>query len=196
MFKTLFSGENYTFRDFCETKSVSKGAIVIDMNESLPQMTVEEEKELETLLKVSGGDPKVSREKIFARYGLSDDALEKRIEELKSKGEASHNYIFVGRVGQFCPILPGCGGGVLYRKADGKYYAVTGTKDFRWLESEIVKRMEKQDQIDRSYYDKLVEEAIRTIDEIGEKTGTGSYKSLIGQEVADAFEWPPETPKY
>ena len=88
-----------------------------------------------------------------------------RNEEL---GTDKHNYIFVGRVGQFCPIKPGCGGGVLYRKADDKYYAVTGTKDYRWLESEMVKLLDKEDDIDRSYYDKLVNAAITDISKRGD----------------------------
>ena len=88
-----------------------------------------------------------------------------RNEEL---GTDEHNYIFVGRVGQFCPIKPGCGGGVLYRKADDKYYAVTGTKDYRWLESEMVKLLDKEDDIDRSYYDKLVDAAITDISKHGD----------------------------
>ena len=88
-----------------------------------------------------------------------------RNEEL---GTDEHNYIFVGRVGQFCPIKSGCGGGVLYRKADGKYYAVTGTKDYRWLESEMVKLLDKEGDIDRSYYDKLVDAAITDISKHGD----------------------------
>ena len=67
--------------------------------------------------------------------------------------EGDHNYIFVGRVGQFCPIKSGHGGGELYRYNDGKYYSATGTKGFRWLESEMVKSLGKESVIDRSYYD-------------------------------------------
>lgn len=58
--------------------------------------------------------------------------------------EGEHNYIFVGRVGQFCPIKPGCGGALLVREAgakdngETKYDSVTGAKDYRWLESEMV----------------------------------------------------------
>ena len=74
-------------------------------------------------------------------------------------GEDEHNYIFVGRVGLFTPIKPGCGGGELFREKDGKYYAVTGTKGYRWLESEMVKELGKEDCIDESYYEQLVAEA-------------------------------------
>lgn len=56
----------------------------------------------------------------------------------------------------------------MYRKADGKYYAVTGTKNYRWLESEMVKLLGKEDDIDRSYYDKLVDDAITDISKHGD----------------------------
>ena len=74
-----------------------------------------------------------------------------------------HNYIFVGRVGQFCPIKEGCGGGILLREKDGKYSSVVGTKGYRWLESEYVKVTDKQDDIDKGYYRKLVDTAVDTL---------------------------------
>lgn len=77
--------------------------------------------------------------------------------------EGEHSYIFVGRVGQFCPIKPGCGGGELLRKKDDKYSSVTGTKGYRWLESETVKALHKEEDIDKSYYKKLVDAAVETI---------------------------------
>lgn len=198
VFKTLFSHEEYAFKDFCETKSVAKGAIVIDMNENLPQLTAEEQKEYGDILKIMDPSETVSKDKLMKRYGLTEDMIGGRLRELKEKEDKSHNYIFVGRVGQFCPIIPGGGGGVLYRNADDKYYAIGGTKNYRWLESEVVKTLEKEDQIDRSYYDKLVEEAVRTIDEIGNKCGYGGYSKLVGKpaEPDDGFEWPPGCPKY
>ena len=198
VFKTLFSHEEYAFKDFCETKSVAKGAIVIDMNENLPQLTAEEQKEYGDILKIVDPSESISRDKLMKRYGLTEDRVEERLNELKEKEDKSHNYIFVGRVGQFCPIIPGGGGGILYRNADEKYYAIGGTKNYRWLESEVVKTLEKEDQIDRSYYDKLVEEAVKTIDEVGNKCGYGGYSKLVGKPVEpdDGFEWPPECPKY
>lgn len=72
---------------------------------------------------------------------------------------------FVGRAGLFTPILPGHGGGTLYRVADGKQYALAGTKDYEWLESENVQVMDKQDDIDVSYYDAKTEEAKRHLEE-------------------------------
>lgn len=82
--------------------------------------------------------------------------------------EDEHNYIFIGKVGQFCPIKPGCGGGVLYREKDGKYYAATGTKGYRWLESEMVMEMSKMNDIDESYFIAMADAAVDTIKQYGD----------------------------
>ena len=78
-------------------------------------------------------------------------------------GEDQHDYRFIGRVGSFCPIKPGHGGAKLMRSKDQiKYAAVTGTKDHRWLESEVVQKV-KEDDIDISYFEDLCEDAKETI---------------------------------
>lgn len=82
--------------------------------------------------------------------------------------EGEHNYIFVGKVGQFCPIKPGCGGGLLMREKDGKYYAATGTKGYRWLESEMVFELNKLDDIDESHFKAMADTAIDTIKKYGD----------------------------
>lgn len=82
--------------------------------------------------------------------------------------EDQHNYVFVGKVGSFCPMKVGCGGGILLREKDGKYYAATGSKGYRWLESEVVRNLHKENDIDRSYYDRLVDEAVASISEYGD----------------------------
>ena len=83
-------------------------------------------------------------------------------------GEDEHDYHFVGRAGQFCPIKPGCGGGLLMREKDGKYYAAGGTKGYRWLESEEVKALGKEDDIDVKYYLDLVDDAVEAISQYGD----------------------------
>ena len=94
-------------------------------------------------------------------------------------GEDEHNYIFVGRVGQFCPVVSGVGGGVLVReKKDGNGYdAVNGTKGYRWLESEVVRSRDMMDQVDRSYYKKLADDAIDTIEKFG------SFEQFVNETV-------------
>ena len=126
VFKKLFSKEEIAFNDVCETKSVSS-ALYLDMNEKLPQLTTEEERELSAIDKAwhspAGGK---SLEDVAAKYGYTYEEAGERYSELCKKDEATHNYIFIGRVGQFCPIKPGAGGGLLMREKDGKYYAATG----------------------------------------------------------------------
>ena len=82
--------------------------------------------------------------------------------------EEEHKYQFVGKAGSFCPMKPGCGGGLLLREKDGKYYAVTGTKGYRWMEAEVVQELHKEDDIDQSYYIALVDAAVETISKYGD----------------------------
>lgn len=151
VFKKLFSKEEITFEDMCETKSVKVGNIYLDMNEKLSDVS-EQEKELAKLLK--NKDP--------------DKVDQIVVEELKKQIEKGHCYQFVGRVGLFCPMKPGTGGGILYREANGKYYAVTGTSGYRWMEAEMVKTLHKENDIDISYYEHLCNEAVKSISEYGD----------------------------
>ena len=82
----------------------------------------------------------------------------------ESLAEDEHDYHFVGKAGRFCPILPGKGGGLLMREKDGKYSFATGSKGYRWLESEMVKALGREKDIDRSYYNAMVDEAKSAID--------------------------------
>ena len=54
------------------------------------------------------------------------------------------------------------------REQNGKYYAATGTKGYRWLESEMVRNLGKEEDIDLSYYNNLVDEAIENISKYGD----------------------------
>lgn len=157
VFKKLFSKEPIVFEDMCETKSVTS-ALYLDMNETLPDVS-EYEKQFAKLLKDIGDISKL------------EDPMTDECQEFERLGKIiadGHNYIFVGRVGQFCPIKPGCDGGLLMREKDGKYYAATGSKGYRWKESEIVKELGLEEEIDRSYYDKLVDDAVETISKYGD----------------------------
>ena len=172
MFKKLFSHEEITFEDMCETKSV-KDALYLDMNEKLPDVS-EYEKEHTTLWKD------------ICDMTLPHDAeMERkcaRAEELSDLIAQGHNYVFIGKVGQFCPMMDGFGGGVLLRQTDNKktgekgYAAVTGTKGYRWMESEMVRQLDKQDGIDRSYYDAMVDAAIQDI------SGYGDFEWFVSED--------------
>lgn len=86
--------------------------------------------------------------------------------------EGEHEYKFVGRAGQFCPIREGFGGGLLMRKQGDKYNFATGARGYRWLESEYVKDSDLEDgAIDRGYFDGLVTDAIDAINKFGDFYG-------------------------
>ena len=158
VFKTLFSKEGIAFEDMCETKSVSS-SLYLDMNEDLPDVS-EQEKGLEKFIKRckdAGIIPDLS--------GNSGDG---ELDGLIAQIAKGHNYIFIGKVGSFCPIKEGCGGGLLMREKDGKYYAATGSKGYRWLESEMVKELGKEADINRSYYDNMISDAVDTISQYGD----------------------------
>ena len=137
VFKTLFSKEDITFEDMCETKSVTSSLYLRNNDPDAEEVIIDVDTGKEKVIKV-GDKPE-----------------------------------FVGRVGQFCPIKPGCGGKELLRESkdkDGniKYAAATGTKGYLWLESEVVKILNKEKDIDRSYYDKMVNDAVESISKYGD----------------------------
>jgi len=117
VFKTLFSGEDLSFDDFCENRSVLQGTMYLDR---------EEHEKNETL------DYRTMRH--------------------------------LGRTGRFVPVLEG--GGTLLRVKDDKYYAVTGTKGHRWIEAELAKSIDNL-KIDMTYFTKLGDEAVKTIEKFG-----------------------------
>ena len=105
----------------------------------------------------------------------------------ESLPDGEHDYRFVGRVGNFCPIKPGCGGGLLMREGKDKegnlkYDAATGSKGYRWLEAEAVKGVCEQN-IDRSYYDALVDGAIEAIGKYGDVEWFLSDDTYEGSEL-------------
>ena len=141
------------------------------MNFNLPDVS-EYENELDKLRKSfkETCDGKIVKPDDFDNMNSVPGTFTDERDRLKHEISKGHNYIFVGRVGQFCPIKPDKGGGILYRCDNQKYYAVTGTKGYRWLESEVVKTLGKEADIDRSYYDKLVNDAVENISQYGDFT--------------------------
>ena len=164
VFKKLFSNEDIEFKDLCVTKSVTT-AMYLDMNEDLPDVTAYE---VELATREWNDKHDDSKPKRLRFPELSVEQLMKRV-------ESGHKYCFIGRVGNFCPIRKGDGGGVLVREKDGRYHSVGGTLSpskipYRWLESETVQATSKQASIDYSYFDRLANEAVDSIEEYGDFT--------------------------
>lgn len=180
VFKKLFSKEPIEFEDMCETKSVTS-ALYLDMNEGLPDVSnLESEKD--------------KLWKQINDMNRMTEPMEKecaRIEELISEIAKGHNYHFIGKVGQFCPIKPGCGGGILLRETENKktgekgYAAATGSKGFRWLESEMVRELGKENDIDRTYYNNLVDEAVKSL------SSYGDFERFVADEPFVSDNTPP-----
>lgn len=150
VFKKLFSKEDIEFDDLCETKSVTS-SLYLDMNEEI-YMQFGDDSQLEKQL----------------TKAIKNNEPEDVINNLKEQIAKYHNYIFVGKVGNFCPIKPGCGGGLLCREKDGKYYSATGAKGYRWLESELVKTLNKYEDIDETHFIAMADTAIETIKKYGD----------------------------
>lgn len=79
-----------------------------------------------------------------------------------------HDYHFIGKAGAFCPMIEGCGGGILCREKDGKYGSATGAKGYKWLEAEMVKELGLEHNVDRDYYNRLVDDAVDKISKYGD----------------------------
>ena len=158
VFKTLFSDEPLEFKDTCETKSVTT-ALYLDMNENLDDVTVFE-KEVAKLRKAADDSEHMEYDKLTAMLD--------RIKELTPIIDAAHSYQFVGKVGSFCPIAPGKGGGLLMRQKEEKYSAASGSKGYRWLEAEMVKDLGKEQDIDTTFYIEMANKAIDAINNYGD----------------------------
>lgn len=121
VFKSLFTDEEMTFDDFCEAKSVNRGAMYLDRR--------------------------------------------------KVKEQSIKNMRHIGKTGRFVPVTEG--GGILYRVFEDKFYAVSGTKGFEWMEAEVAKKKGDNLEVDMSYFEKLKGNAIKTIEKFG------SFKEFV-----------------
>ena len=168
VFKRMFSHEPLDFDDFCEIKHV-KTALYLDLNENLPDVTQDEKDKarIKTRIRKLNKDllkPELSdlnKEKI--QNELKD--LPKDIEVLDEEIAKGHNYVFVGGTGEFMPIVPGAGGGLLMRKgSDDSYGYAPNAKGYRWLESESMRNLpDWKKYIDIRYFRGLVDDAREAI---------------------------------
>ena len=159
VFKTLFSKEEITLNDMSETKSV-KTLMHLDFNETLPDVR-SYEKSLDAAIKD------------FAKGNITQDEMDEAHSIYDEDIATGHDYKFVGKVGAFTPVKSGFGGGILVREAkakDGsvKYDSVTGTKGYRWLNSDDIKQHGNMDMIDKAFYQNLVDDAIESIRNYGD----------------------------
>lgn len=172
VFKTLFSKEPICFEDMCETKSVTS-ALYLDTNEGLPNVEMLENERAKLSREIR--NPKSKLNNMESGYEAALHRTIARIKELDEMIEKGHDYHFVGKVGAFCPIKSGRGGGILVRESGtdphtdiSVYASATGADGYRWMEAEMVQMLNKEMDIDKSYYDNLVVGAIDAISELGD----------------------------
>jgi hypothetical protein len=103
VFKTLFSKEPIEFEDLCETMSVTT-SLHLDFNEGYPDTS-----EYEEALNLRYSTKKLTKREtaLLEKYANVSD------ERLRALADEGHNRRFIGRVGSFCPMKEGTGGGVL-----------------------------------------------------------------------------------
>ena len=166
-------------------------ALYLDMNENLSDVS-EQEKEKEKLTtklkklnKIMESSPG-TKEATIAEVEIATNILP-AIKELDAIIDKGHKYEFIGKAGSFCPMKSGTGGGILVREKDGKYYAATGSKGFRWREGESIKGANRMDLIDMGYFDKLAQDAIDTINNYGsfEKFASEEPNTMSIDEVLE-----------
>jgi hypothetical protein len=77
---------------------------------------------------------------------------------------ALEDMVHVGRAGSFVPVEEN--GADLWRVKEGKKYAVTGTKGYKWIEREIAAQREQISElrVDMTYFEELRREAFEAID--------------------------------
>ena len=151
------------------------------MNEGFPLHAYTEDEfnndiegELNAILKQRSNYVKLSKASNEAEYEKIKEEIVNDWVNKKYKGPKigdlveTHNYVFVGRSGQFCPIIPDAGGGLLVREQNGKFVFVTDSSEYRWLESEMVRTLNMEDCIDLGYYRAKVDEAIEAIAQYGD----------------------------
>ena len=112
---------------------------------------------------------------------VSEDDTPMALDDTTEAESESKTLQFVGKAGSFCPLVPGAGGGLLLRKKDEKFYAATGTKGYRWMESEMVEELGKEGDIDLSYFRNLVDAAIDNINKYGD------FETFVGEADAQSI---------
>ena len=200
VFKKLFSRRPMDFWDFCETKTV-KTSLYLDMNENLPDVSGYEKEKAKIASRIKKLKKELLRDDItvFDKEKITNELndLPNDIAVLDEEIAKGHHYVFVGKAGEFMPVLPGSGGGLLMRKeTDGSYGYATGAKGFRWVESESMQNLDDwKKYIDIRYFRGLSDVAIETINQFDdfELFVKGDDSVILPEEQLVEYETDPWT---
>jgi hypothetical protein len=161
VYKTLFSKENIEFADLCQAKFVT-GALYLDCNTDEALTGIELlKKELTKNSKKQDAVANLELREVLKSPLIWEDERFAAVREYDLE-----KLEFIGKAGKFCPVQNG--GGVLLREKNGKYAAATGTKGYRWTESASVEAAGTFEDIDKRYFDRLVNDAVAEIAQYGD----------------------------
>ena len=163
VFKTLFSHDEVKFDDFCETFAVQNSALFLDFNESMTDVSDLEKQRKKLIDKF--------RDKQTGEW--TDATAEATVSNLNKDIALGHSLQFIGRIGQFTPIEPGHGGGILLRQntdkfGNIKYDSAGGADGYRWMESEVIRGTPMEQHVDMRFYTSQVDAAIEEIAKYGD----------------------------
>jgi hypothetical protein len=170
VYKKLFGREDdITFDDLCETKHVQQGTLHLDFGlhdfaGSFGSHDADSD--------LGYVDAALDELKILKKRGASEEEM------AKVYSDAIAKLVFVGKTGRFTPVKEGYGGGLLWRIKEGKAYAVQGTKGYFWVDAAIGREL-PGDAIDYDYFDNLVDEARKNLEQFLDGSGFDSVDDFL-----------------
>jgi hypothetical protein len=177
VFKKLFGYDNeIDFYDLCLTKHVQQGALFLDFGPGLTEG-------LGGWIESALGEIKLAEKNLkqAEKKGSAEELASARDDHAQAElgyQEAVGKLIHVGKTGRFTPVKEGFGGGQLWRLKDGKAYAVQGTKGHLWMDSLLAMDL-PDDAIDYGYFDNLVDEAKKSLEEFLPGSDFGSVEEFL-----------------
>jgi hypothetical protein len=117
----------------------------------------------------------IERKDLYETKQVGKGAIHIDFESVRNpnnKTKGTDGLQFIGRIGRFLPVTAESGGGILYRVAevDGEMrrYAVTGTKGYLWMESNVAESLGGAVEVDQSYFEMLLRQAYAALEKHGD----------------------------
>lgn len=158
VFKSLFSHEPLAFKDFCITQESKVGALYLNFGGEITDEIPSQSGYLQ------GREVTAEAQTVDMQGNVISEA-----ERIKMMAP---DLRFVGKVGQFTPVVQG-GGELLAQRTDKKtgkitYAAAPGSTGYRWMESEVLRNSDDpMVLVDMRYFKALADAAVTDISKYG-----------------------------
>jgi hypothetical protein len=117
----------------------------------------------------------IERQDLYETKQVGKGAIHIDFESVRNpdnKTKGTDGLQFIGRIGRFLPVTAESGGGILYRVAEVegemRRYAVSGTKGYLWMESNVAESLGNAVEVDQSYFEMLLRQAYAAIEKHGD----------------------------